>query len=91
MPDLLPLGSVVILNEGDKKIMIVGRLQKNIETQEIFDYAAVLWPEGMMDSKRLYLFNHKDIQCLYFVGLQDVEEFNYRIELDHQYNQLSHP
>ena len=91
MPDVLPLGSVVMLKEGDKKIMIVGRLQKHVETQEIFDYAAVLWPEGMIDSKRFYLFNHTDIQRLYFVGLQNVEEFNYREELDHQYNQLSHP
>ena len=91
MPELLPLGSVVTLREGNKKIMIVGRLQKHMETEEICDYAAVLWPEGLIDSKRFYLFNQDDIQCLYFVGLQDVEEFNYRYELEDQYNQLSHP
>ena len=91
MPELLPLGSVVTLVEGDKKIMIVGRLQKHVETGKIFDYAAVLWPEGMIDSKQLYLFNQEDIQRLYFVGLQDVEEFNFRFELENQYNQVSHP
>lgn len=85
MPDLLPLGSVVTLKEGNKKIMIVGRIQRNVETKEIFDYSAVLWPEGIINSKKLYLFNHSDIQHLYFVGLQDVEEFNFRYELEENY------
>ena len=85
MPDLLPLGSVVTLKEGNKKIMIVGRIQRNVETNKIFDYSAVLWPEGIINSKKLYLFNHSDIQHLYFVGLQDVEEFNFRYELEKNY------
>ena len=85
MPDLLPLGSVVTLKEGNKKIMIVGRIQRNIDTDETFDYSAVLWPEGIINSKKLYLFNHSDIQHLYFVGLQDVEEFNFRYELEENY------
>ena len=91
MPELLPLGSVVTLREGNKKIMIVGRLQKHKETQKIFDYAAVLWPEGMIDSQQFYLFDQEDIQYLYFVGLQDVEEFNFRYELENQYKKKSHP
>ena len=85
MPELLPLGSVVTLKEGNKRIMIVGRLQRNVETHDIFDYAAVLWPEGMIDSKKVYLFNHEDILHLYFVGLQDTEEFNFRYELEKEY------
>ena len=29
MPELLPLGSIVTLKNGDKKIMIVGRFQRH--------------------------------------------------------------
>ena len=38
--DLLPLGSIVILKDGDKKLMIYGRAQLAAETKEPFDYVA---------------------------------------------------
>lgn len=47
MKDLLPIGSVVTLKEGTKKLMIIGRLQQNVNTQKIYDYAGCLWPEGI--------------------------------------------
>ena len=33
MKDLLPIGSVVTLKEGTKKLMIMGRLQQNMKTK----------------------------------------------------------
>lgn len=33
MKDLLPVGSVVTLKEGTKKLMIIGRLQQNVKTK----------------------------------------------------------
>lgn len=88
MKDLLPLGSVVTLKEGTKKLMIMGRAQQNIQTQVFYDYAACLWPEGYIDQDHCYVFNHGDIECLYFIGLQDVEEFNFRYELEEEYNTI---
>ena len=35
MKDLLPIGSVVVLKEGTKKLMIIGRLQQNIKTKKM--------------------------------------------------------
>ena len=64
MKDLLPIGSVVTLKEGTKRLMIIGRLQQNVRT------------------KKVYVFDHEDIDCLYYIGLQDIEEFNFRFELD---------
>ena len=87
MKELLPLGSVVTLQEGTKKLMIVGRIQQNIKSGSIYDYVGCLWPEGYIDKEHCYLFNHEDIDCLYYIGLQDVEEFNFRFELDKAYTE----
>ena len=82
MKDLLPIGSVVTLKEGTKRLMIIGRLQQNVRTKKVYDYAGCLWPEGYMDKDSCYVFDHEDIDCLYYIGLQDIEEFNFRFELD---------
>lgn len=82
MKDLLPIGSVVTLKEGTKRLMVIGRLQQNVRTKKVYDYAGCLWPEGYMDKDSCYVFDHEDIDCLYYIGLQDIEEFNFRFELD---------
>ena len=73
MKDLLPIGSVVTLKEGTKRLMIIGRLQQNVRTKKVYDYAGCLWPEGYIDKDSCYVFDHEDM---------DIEEFNFRFELD---------
>lgn len=82
MQELLPLGSVVVLKEGTKKLMIIGRLQQNVKTKKMYDYAGCPWSEGYMDKEHCYVFNHEDIDLLYYLGMQDIEEFNFRFKLD---------
>ncbi len=79
--DILPLGSVVTLQEGQKRLMIVGRFQEEASSHRIFEYGAVLWPEGMISSQQIYLFNGSDIDQVYFLGLQDSQEFAFRHDL----------
>ena len=86
-PEWLPLGSVVTLKEGSKKLMTAGRIQRGGD-DILYDYAGVLWPEGMIRSDRLYLFNHDDIDLLWYVGMQDQEEFGFRRVLEEQYDTL---
>ena len=54
----------------------------------VHDYAGCQWPEGYMDKDHCYVFNHEDIDCLYYIGMQDVEEFNYRFELDEKLKEM---
>lgn len=78
MKDLLPVGSVVLLKDGEKRLMICGRIQTDIETGSDYDYCACYYPEGMISSKELFMFNNDDIKRVYFIGFQDSEEFQFR-------------
>lgn len=90
MKEYLPLGSVITLKNGSKRLMIVGRLQNQIGSNDIYDYAAVLWPEGLVDSKHFYLFNQEDLDKLYYIGLQDMEEFQFSSILESKLNETVH-
>ena len=70
----LPLGSVVLLKGGKKRIMIYGRKQGDIKTHIEYDYVGCLYPEGMINANATFLFNHDDIERIFFLGLQDAEE-----------------
>ncbi|MED1105095.1 DUF4176 domain-containing protein [Bacillus paramycoides] len=72
---LLPIGSIVILKEGTKKLMIFGRKQQ-VETDEVrkFDYMGCPYPEGYLNPDFTYLFNHNDIQEVVSTGYEDQEE-----------------
>lgn len=67
-----PLGSVVLLKEGVRKVLIIGRglnVKKDKETY-FFDYGGVLYPEGLTGDEMVY-FNHDAVTKVYFYGYQD--------------------
>jgi len=68
MKKYLPLGSVVILEDGEKTIMIYGRKQIHAETEKEYDYVACLYPEGNLNDDFTYLFNHEQIKDVIHVG-----------------------
>ena len=73
MKKFLPIGSVVLLKDSKKRIMIVGVKQKTADSDKIWDYSACLYPEGILDPDKLFVFDAEQIERLYFVGLQDGE------------------
>ncbi len=72
--DLLPLGSVVLLKGGNKRIMIIGRIQTKEGEDTIYDYSACFYPEGMVGPDKIFFFNRDQIDQVFFTGLQDEEE-----------------
>ena len=44
MKKFLPIGSVVLLKESQKRIMIVGVKQKQVNSDKVWDYSACLYP-----------------------------------------------
>ena len=92
--ELLPIGSVVLLKGAIKKLMIVGYAQqvknndeKSKDTSKIWDYAASLYPEGYISSDQIFLFDHSQIEQVFYKGYIDDEqkEFIKKVnELMHQ-------
>ncbi|WPC41626.1 DUF4176 domain-containing protein [Clostridium sp. JS66] len=56
MEKYLPIGSIVLLKGGQKKLMIYGRKQIDSGTKKEWDYVACIYPEGNIDLKYNYLF-----------------------------------
>ena len=79
--DLLPLGSVVLLKEGKKRLMICSRIQTRAGEETIFDYSGCLYPEGIVSADSMYFFNHDAIDRVYFIGFQDAEELAFHKEV----------
>ena len=77
MSNFLPTGSVVLLKGATKKIMICGRLQTEVKSGEVFDYSACFYPEGIINPRELYLFNHDQIEKIFYMGYQDDEELQF--------------
>lgn len=69
--DLLPIGSIVVLKNGKKRLMIFGVKQTDNNTQKEYDYIGVLYPEGNMGELGHYLFQHEDIESIFFRGYED--------------------
>ena len=89
MKNFLPIGSIVKLKGGSKRIMICGRLQSRVPDNKLFVYIACLYPEGFIDAKSMYLFNNEDIDTVFYIGMQDPEEFQFRSILDKELERLN--
>ena len=53
-----------------------GRLK--FRRRKIYHYSGCLYPEGLIDPDKLFLFNNEDIERVYYIGMQDEEEFRFR-------------
>lgn len=80
---LLPIGSVVLLKDSVKKVMIVGVCQKGGKTPNtVWDYTGVLFPEGYLAGDKMFLFNHVQIDKVFALGYQDEEQMEFKAKVD---------
>lgn len=86
---LLPIGSVVLIGNSKKKVMIVGVCQKGgSEEEKIWDYTGVIYPEGYLDSQKMFLFNNEQITQVFALGYQDEEQFAFKEKADEAIKKL---
>lgn len=85
----LPIGTVVLLKNGTKEVMITcyGIMPEGdiIEAGEqvsgkgkMYDYGGCTYPEGMVSSDNLVIFNHDKIEKICYKGYETdaYKEFN---------------
>lgn len=73
----LPIGSVVLLTNTLKKVMITGYLVvSNNNSKIIYDYAGCMYPEGVISSEQVIAFNRNQIKEVIHMGLESLEEKN---------------
>lgn len=75
MNTILPIGSVVMLKNGTKPVMIFGYMQKSsLYPKDFADYIGVPYPEGNIDISVQVGFQMTDIAEVLFEGYK-TEEF----------------
>ena len=81
---MLPIGSVVLLKNSTKRVMIIGvcQLAKTESGQKVYDYSGCLFPEGYLGADKNFLFNHDQIDKLFFIGYQDDEQLMFKEKAD---------
>ena len=74
MNELLPVGSVVLLEGATKKTIIMGIFQISEDHPgKIYEYLGVPYPEGYMGAGTSYLFKQKDVVEVIWRGHEDEE------------------
>ena len=87
---LLPIGSVVILKDGEQPLMIYGIMQSDgdgglFKKPKEFDYVSVPYPQGNLGQGMTFLFNHEDIKEIIFRGYESEERNKFLDELVERY------
>ena len=71
----LPIGSVIILKDAKKRIMITGYASVDMSKKDkVYDYIGCMYPEGVISTEQSLLFNHSDIDQIYCLGYSDAEQ-----------------
>lgn len=82
MDKYLPIGTICILKNYQKKVMIVGFFSVEYAgTVKMYDYKGCDYPEGLLLSNKTQSFNHSDIENIVYMGYKDefYEAFNNNI------------
>jgi len=90
--DILPIGSVVRLKNGDVKLMILNRAPLYNEGGVIgyFDYSACIYPTGKVEDQ-VYFFNRENIEEIYFEGYKDEQEELFKEKYEEKIKNINYP
>ncbi|MBC6308468.1 DUF4176 domain-containing protein [Listeria sp. FSL L7-1582] len=92
MEELLPLGSVVRLKNGEQQLVVISRfpLYNNQGVIGYFEYGACLYPNGQID-QTAYFFNQEDIDEMYFTGYINEAEETFRVKVKAELEKIAYP
>ncbi len=74
----LPVGTIVLLKDANKKLMITGFGIIKPGSEKVYDYSGCSYPEGIIDSKSIFVFDHSQIADIYYLGYVNDEETKFK-------------
>ena len=87
----LPIGTIVKLKTGKRKVMITGFcLYDHDAAHTLYDYCGCAYPEGMLSTNEVNLFNHGDIEKVFHTGVSDEEEKKFKVNLGSMLQIIEH-
>lgn len=88
--NFLPLGTIVLLKGGSKRLMITGYCAYDKANQgKFYDYSGCLYPEGIISSDQLALFNNSQIEKVFYMGYSDEEDKQFKNKLTQSVMQIN--
>lgn len=75
--EFLPVGSVVLLKEATRKVVVIGYAVIEKGSTEVWDYLGCAYPVGVISSDSNLLFNKEQIDEVVSVGYSDEEGKNF--------------
>jgi hypothetical protein len=72
--DLLPIGTVVLLDIIAQPLMVYGRMQQQADKEGVWDYVACPYPQGHISEETNVFFNHVQIKQVIFKGFESEGE-----------------
>lgn len=86
---VLPIGSVVLLKNSTKKLMIIGFAQVSASNPDkVYDYVGCIFPEGFIGPDQTFLFDSHQIEKIFAVGYQDEEQMNFKTRVDEALSEI---
>ncbi|MGI6216403.1 MAG: DUF4176 domain-containing protein [Coriobacteriales bacterium] len=81
--DWLPIGSVVMLEDGERPIMVAGYMALDGMSDRYYDYLGFPYPEGRLEDKD-YFFDKSMIEEVELVGYYNEDTINFMKFLEDQ-------
>lgn len=79
---VLPIGSVVLLKNANKRLMIIGYQRKSAaNSDKIYDYCGCAYPEGFINPEQTAIFDHAQIERVIALGLQNQPQMEFSEKL----------
>lgn len=87
---LLTIGTIVLLKNANKELMIIGYFPQAIQGDEkkTFDYLACPYPEGYINSNEPVVFNKENIKKVTHYAYMDEESKALLNEIDKNYDKI---
>lgn len=79
----LPIGTVVLLDGGTKPVMINGFCAvTEAKPDKTFDYRGCPWPEGVLETNGVALFDHSQVKEILHMGFKNADSIDLSDKLE---------